>query len=81
MAQKFVLQDVANKSQNIIGIEVGVVGIAQSNLRPAGIGAFNEQRLNIVSEGDFIPVHSKIIISYVAGNKILVKPYKNGDKT
>ena len=80
MAQKFVLQQVTNKGQDILDVSVGIVGIAQSNLRPAGIGEFNKQRLNIVSEGDFISAHTKIIISYISGNKILVKPYREGDK-
>lgn len=80
MAKKFVLQKVTNKSPDLPGVSVGLVGIAQSNLRPAGIGEFNNQRLNIVSEGDYIPAHTKIIISYISGNKILVKPYEKGDK-
>lgn len=52
---------------------LGAEGVALSTLRPAGIGLFDGQRLNIVAEGDFIEPNQKIKIIKVEGYKIVVK--------
>jgi membrane-bound serine protease (ClpP class) len=52
---------------------LGAEGIALSTLRPAGIGLFNGNRLNIVAEGDFIESNQKIKIIKVEGYKVVVK--------
>ncbi|MCE5197335.1 MAG: hypothetical protein LLG09_09510 [Negativicutes bacterium] len=53
---------------------LGKDGIALSLLRPAGIGEFDGQRLDVVSEGRFIEPGTKIRIVETAGSRIVVKP-------
>ena len=48
-------------------------GIATSVLRPTGIADFVGVRLNVSSEGDYIPAGTKVRIIKVEGAKILVK--------
>lgn len=48
-------------------------GVTTSVLRPTGIGDFDGVRLNISSEGEFIPVGTKVRIIKVEGAKILVR--------
>ena len=48
-------------------------GIATSVLRPTGIADFDGVRLNVSSEGDYIPAGTKVRIIKVDGAKILVK--------
>lgn len=48
-------------------------GIASSVLRPTGIADFDGVRLNVSSEGDFIPAGTKVRIIKVEGAKILVR--------
>ena len=48
-------------------------GIATSVLRPTGIADFDGVRLNVSSEGDYIPAGTKVRIIKVEGAKILVK--------
>lgn len=48
-------------------------GVTTSVLRPTGIGDFDGVRLNICSEGEFIPVGTKVRIIKVEGAKILVR--------
>ena len=48
-------------------------GIATSVLRPTGIADFDGVRLNVSSEGDYIPAGTKVRIIKVEGAKILVQ--------
>ena len=48
-------------------------GTATSVLRPTGIADFDGVRLNVSSEGDFIPAGTKVRIIMVEGAKILVR--------
>lgn len=61
---------------------LGHQGVAVSDLRPAGIAHFNEQRVDVVSEGDFISAGQLIKVVHVDGNRIVVRldtdPQKRG---
>lgn len=48
-------------------------GVTTSVLRPTGIGDFDGVRLNISSEGEFIPTGTKVRIIKVEGARILVR--------
>nr|MBR4281181.1 hypothetical protein [Clostridia bacterium] len=48
-------------------------GTATSVLRPTGIADFEGVRLNVSSEGDFIPAGTQVRIVKVEGAKILVR--------
>ena len=50
------------------------VGVTSSVLRPAGIADFDGVRLNVSSEGDFIPAGTQVRIVRIEGAKVLVKP-------
>jgi len=52
---------------------VGKKGRALTKLRPAGIGDFDGERLDIVSEGDFIDEGAEIVIVAVEGSRIVVR--------
>lgn len=51
---------------------IGTKGIAETELRPAGIGAFGDKRIDVVSRGEFINKGSSIIIEEAHGNRIIV---------
>ncbi len=48
-------------------------GVTATVLRPTGIADFDGVRLNVSSEGDFIPAGTKVRIMKVEGAKILVR--------
>ena len=52
---------------------MGKEGVASSVLRPTGIADFDGVRLNVSSEGDYIPAGTKVRIIKIEGAKILVK--------
>jgi membrane-bound serine protease (ClpP class) len=57
-------------------------GIALSPLRPAGIGEIEGERLDVVSDGDFIDKESPIIVTKIDGYRLVVreKPIKGKNK-
>ena len=55
---------------------VGKTGSAATPLRPSGIGDFDGVRLNVVSEGSFIPKDAAVRIVNIEGNRIVVREEK-----
>ncbi|MDD2534395.1 MAG: NfeD family protein [Eubacteriales bacterium] len=51
---------------------VGQVGVANTVLRPAGMGEFSGRRMDVVSEGSFIEAGAAITIVRVEGRRIVV---------
>jgi membrane-bound serine protease (ClpP class) len=51
---------------------VGVNGIALTDLRPAGSAIINDNRIDVVTEGDFISHDSNIVVKSVEGSKVVV---------
>ncbi len=52
---------------------IGSEGTAITVLRPSGSADFTGIRLDVVSEGEFIPKNSTVIITKIEGNRIVVK--------
>jgi membrane-bound serine protease (ClpP class) len=51
---------------------LGRTGTATSDLRPAGVARIAGERVDVVTQGDFIPVGSRITVLRVEGNRIIV---------
>lgn len=52
---------------------VGERGIALSYLRPSGVGLFNGRRLDVITDGEFIPAQTPIEIVDARGSRVLVR--------
>jgi membrane-bound serine protease (ClpP class) len=67
--------DPTPQSQQIRSYEalLGQRGIASSDLRPAGIAKLGQERLDVVSEGEFISNGSDLEVLRVEGTKIVVR--------
>ncbi|HZW27538.1 MAG TPA: NfeD family protein [Trueperaceae bacterium] len=52
---------------------VGAVGTALSDLRPAGVARFGSARVDVVSEGDYVPAGSRLKVLRVEGNRVTVR--------
>lgn len=52
---------------------LGLEGIALTDLRPAGIGKFEEKQLDVISEGQYISKGTEIVINEVKGSKLIVR--------
>jgi len=51
----------------------GKGGIAVSSLRPSGIADVEGERVDVVSDGEFIEAGAQIVVSRVDGNRIVVR--------
>ena len=60
---------------------VGKQGVAVTILRPAGIALIEGKRVNVVTHGDFIKRDSRVRVSEVEGNRIVVEPINEKDAT
>ena len=52
---------------------IGQKGMAITDLRPSGKGEFNGVKLDILSQGEYIGRGSKLEITNIKNNKIVVK--------
>jgi membrane-bound serine protease (ClpP class) len=52
---------------------IGQSGQAKSDLRPAGVAYFNGERVDVVTEGDYVPSGSPIKVTLVEGNRVIVR--------
>lgn len=53
---------------------VGAVGVATTDLRPAGAALFGDERIDVVAEAGFIPAGTQISIISAEGYRFVVKP-------
>lgn len=65
----------SSKKDHYLGRE----GVAYTNLRPAGKGIFGKERLNVVTEGDFLEKGAPIRIIGVQGSNIIVQKIKGSN--
>jgi len=54
-------------------IEVGDTGKTISAIRPSGIAHVKSQRMEVHSEGSFIPSGTEIVVEKIVNNKIYIK--------
>lgn len=78
---KFVLSDNIDAKTGYLGDDkfsnlINQYGQALTDLRPSGIGIFNESKYDISTEGEYITKDTKIIVSKIEGLRIIVKEVK-----
>ncbi|AWB35477.1 peptidase [Orrella marina] len=52
---------------------VGQTGITTTTLRPAGIASIQGQRIDVVSDGEYIEAGSAVRVDHVDGNRVVVR--------
>jgi membrane-bound serine protease (ClpP class) len=53
---------------------LGAGGVAVSFLRPAGVASFGDLRVDVLTEGDFVPSGTPVRVTRVEGARIFVRP-------
>lgn len=76
--KKLILRDRTMSDKGYVSYEdrsllLGKEGITVTPLRPAGTALIDDQRLDVVSEGNFIEVDRKVVIIHVEGVRIVVR--------
>ncbi|MGQ9510321.1 MAG: NfeD family protein [Thermaceae bacterium] len=54
-------------------VEIGAVGTALTDLRPAGVARFGDKRVDVVAQGQFIPKGSRIRVVEIDGPRVVVE--------
>jgi len=57
---------------------IGKRGVAQSYLRPAGVAEIEGARVDVVTEGEFIPAGNPIEVLRLEGNHLVVRAVEHG---
>ncbi len=52
---------------------LGSLGLAITDLRPSGVATIDDQRLDVVTRGEYLENQTEIIVIAVRGNQIVVK--------
>jgi membrane-bound ClpP family serine protease len=65
-------EDVPNAVSTYAGL-LGAIGIAATPLRPAGKAQFGEDYLDVIAEGDYVNLGSRVQVIEIEGNRIVVK--------
>lgn len=52
---------------------LNVKGISVTDLRPAGMALINSERMDVVTDGEYIEADTPIIVTGVNGNRIIVE--------
>src|SRR5690625_1229481 len=79
---KLILQDRTTTELGYVTVDdrqelIGKKGIAITPLRPAGTALFDQDRIDVVTEGDFIQSGEKVVIVYVESMKVVVRKMLN----
>jgi membrane-bound serine protease (ClpP class) len=57
---------------------VGKIGIAHTELRPAGIAIINDRKIDVVSPGSFVADGVEVRVHDVSGNRVVVRELNSG---
>jgi membrane-bound ClpP family serine protease len=52
---------------------LGMEGRAVTDLRPSGVAMIDQQRIDVVTRGEYLDKQTEIIVTAVRGNRIVVK--------
>jgi membrane-bound serine protease (ClpP class) len=57
----------------IVTVEVGSRGRVISALRPAGWAQFDQTKINVVAQAQFLELGTEVQIVHIEGNKVIVQ--------
>jgi membrane-bound ClpP family serine protease len=75
-SNKEIISGKANDIQEL-EVKIGDTGKTISALRPSGVADINNQRVEVHSEGSFIPSGAEVEVNKIIKNKIYIKIQKN----
>ncbi|NOZ23788.1 MAG: hypothetical protein GXP25_22145 [Planctomycetes bacterium] len=52
---------------------IGQCGVALTPLRPSGTAVFDDRRLSVVTEGEFIEQNTRVEVTAVQGSRVIVR--------
>ncbi|RCK79616.1 MAG: hypothetical protein OZSIB_4088 [Candidatus Ozemobacter sibiricus] len=78
---RFVLKEKLSTEEGFVAVDtsqykdlLNLEGVTLSPLRPSGFVRIGTQKYEVVSEGDFVERHQRVVVTAVEGTKIVVRP-------
>ncbi|WP_309272708.1 nodulation protein NfeD [Paenibacillus sp.] len=76
---RFILSESLTKEQGYVPTEskevlLGREGVSVTPLRPAGTALIDNERIDVVTDGEFIPKDTPVVVIHVEGARVVVKP-------
>ncbi len=80
-----VLRDATSTEKGYVSKEtrsdlLGKTGVCLTTLRPAGTAIINGERIDVVTEGDFIEHDTEIVVVFVEGARVVVRENKGSEE-
>ena len=77
LGKKFILSETAPAPEDISAVDntarfLGAEGVAVSNLRPSGIAKIADERVDVITDGDFIEKGTKIKVIKTTAGRVIV---------
>lgn len=77
LGKKFILSETAPAPEDISAVDnttrfLGAEGVAISNLRPSGIAKIADERVDVITDGDFIEKGTKIKVIKTTAGRVIV---------
>lgn len=77
LGKKFILSETAPAPEDISAVDIttrylGAEGVAISNLRPSGIAKIADERVDVITDGDFIEKGTKIKVIKATAGRVIV---------
>jgi membrane-bound serine protease (ClpP class) len=80
-----VLASATSRSEGFIASDesrlLGQRGTAESDLRPVGVARFGDTRVDVITEGEFVPRGAKLRVLHVEGARIVVRAEPDSEAT
>ncbi len=78
--QRLVLASKTTRAEGFVavpnqGSRLGQHGVAESDLRPAGVARFGEDRVDVVTDGSYVAAGSRVRVIEVSGMRVVVRAY------
>nr|WP_275983882.1 NfeD family protein [Paenibacillus hamazuiensis] len=79
---RFILRERLDTDQGFVASPpktqlLGSSGVAVTPLRPSGIAEIGGRRVDVVTSGEFIPVHTEVVVIAVEGPRVVVSAVKH----
>ncbi len=76
---RFILSESLTKEQGYVPTAskdalLGREGVSVTPLRPAGTALIDDERIDVVTDGEFIPRDTALVVVHVEGARVVVKP-------
>jgi membrane-bound serine protease (ClpP class) len=74
-------ESLASAQAGEAGVEIGQVGMAESDLRPAGIARFGDVRESVVADGEFLTAGTALRVVDIHGSRVVVEAVSPDDES